>query len=167
MTSSSFPDSSTTSHGLCSCRFVTHRLPTAPTALPTDRTRVLRASGVVCCLALTPRVVCVCVRVCTSQDGASAHRAKATSKWFAERVGMIDLIKNWPANSPDLNPIENLWAIVSGKLANQAWASREALKVSVDAAWAAISPETIHNLVMSFKSRCEACLAAKGQKLKR
>ncbi len=39
------------------------------------------------------------------QDLAPAHSAKATSTWFKDH-GIPDL--NWPANSPDLNPIENL-----------------------------------------------------------
>ena len=43
------------------------------------------------------------------QDLAPAHSAKATSTWFKDH-GIPVL--NWPANSPDLSPIENLWGIV-------------------------------------------------------
>ncbi len=38
------------------------------------------------------------------QDLAPAHSAKATSTWFKDH-GIPVL--NWPANLPDLNPIEN------------------------------------------------------------
>ncbi len=47
------------------------------------------------------------------QDLAPAHSAKATSTWFKDH-GISVL--NWPANSPDLNPIENLWGIVKRKM---------------------------------------------------
>ncbi|KAL1246805.1 hypothetical protein QQF64_034822, partial [Cirrhinus molitorella] len=40
------------------------------------------------------------------QDLAPAHSAKATSTWFKDH-GIPVL--NWPANSPDLKSIENLW----------------------------------------------------------
>uniref|UniRef100_A0A3Q2DHT3 Phosphatase tensin-type domain-containing protein n=1 Tax=Cyprinodon variegatus TaxID=28743 RepID=A0A3Q2DHT3_CYPVA len=47
------------------------------------------------------------------QDLAPAHSAKATSTWLKDH-GIPVL--NWPANSPDLNPIENLWGIVKKKM---------------------------------------------------
>ncbi len=47
------------------------------------------------------------------QDLAPAHSAKATSTWFKDH-GIPVL--NWPANLPDLNPIENLWGIVKRKM---------------------------------------------------
>ncbi len=50
------------------------------------------------------------------QDLAPAHTAKSTKRWLNDHgVGVLD----WPANSPDLNPIENLWGIVKRKMRNK------------------------------------------------
>ncbi len=48
------------------------------------------------------------------QDLAPAHTGtKGTKSWFNDHgVTVLD----WPANSPDLNPIENLWGIVKRKM---------------------------------------------------
>ncbi len=50
------------------------------------------------------------------QDLAPAYTAKSTKSWLnIHGVGVLD----WPANSPDLNPIENLWGIVKRKMKNK------------------------------------------------
>ncbi len=47
------------------------------------------------------------------QDLAPAHTAKATKIWFNDHgVTVLD----WPANSPDPNPTDNIWGIVKRKM---------------------------------------------------
>lgn len=44
------------------------------------------------------------------QDGAPAHTAALTSNYLLDNG--IDVLSPWPAQSPDLSPIENAWAIL-------------------------------------------------------
>ncbi len=62
------------------------------------------------------------------QDLAPAHTAKSTKSWLNDHgVGVLD----WPANSPDLKPIENLWGIVKRKMRNKRPKNADELKATV------------------------------------
>ncbi|XP_078113617.1 ETS homologous factor isoform X2 [Sander vitreus] len=92
------------------------------------------------------------------QDLAPSHSAKATSTWFKDH-GIPVL--NWPANSPHLNPIENLWGIVKRMMRCARPNNAEELKATIRATWALITPEQCHRLIDSMPRRIAAVIQAK------
>ncbi len=47
------------------------------------------------------------------QDNAKPHTAAITTAWLRSRRVRVP---NWPACSPDLSPIENIWRIIKRKI---------------------------------------------------
>ncbi len=93
------------------------------------------------------------------QDLAPAHTAKSTKSWLNDHgVGVLD----WPANSPDLNPIENLWDIVKRKMRNKRPKNADELKATVKETWASIPTQQCHKLITSIPCRIELVIKAKG-----
>ncbi len=93
------------------------------------------------------------------QDLAPAHTAKGTKSWFNDH-GVIVL--DWPANSPDLNPIDNLWAIIKRKMRDTRPNNADDLKAAIKATWASITREQCHRLISSMPRRIDAVIHAKG-----
>lgn len=94
------------------------------------------------------------------QDNASIHVSKAMKQFFIDKN--IDLLP-WPARSPDLNIIENVWAelcryIYDGKPIN----SLLELRNRIQEASVHINTEYIQKLYASFNTRVSDCLKAGG-----
>ena len=93
------------------------------------------------------------------QDLAPAHTARSTKTWFdAHGITVLD----WPANSPDLNPIENLWGIIKRKMRDTRPKTKDQLITSVKGIWASITPSQCHRLIASMPRRIEAVIKANG-----
>ncbi len=92
------------------------------------------------------------------QDLAPAHTAKGTKSWFNDHgVTVLD----WPANSPDLNPIDNLWDVVKRKMRDTRPNNADDLKSAIKKTWASITPEQCHKLIASIPHRTDAVIHAK------
>ena len=66
------------------------------------------------------------------QDGASVHTAKIVKKWLNDNK--IECV-SWPPQSPDLNPIENMWIHMKRQLENYDTRSLPKLKEAILKLW--------------------------------
>ena len=100
--------------------------------------------------------------VCTfMQDNAPCHTAKIIKKFFEDQhINVLD----WPGNSPDLNPIENLWAIVKSKLKNHNITTKKELISLIIQIWTrdVNIPNILQNLVTSMPRRMQQVVKEKG-----
>lgn len=95
------------------------------------------------------------------QDGDPKHTAKIVQRWLLEQNFEV---MQWPAQSPDLNPIENLWAVVKRRLAqyDRAPSNMEELWSRVKLEWENIPSQIIENLVESMPKRMKQVIKNKG-----
>ena len=94
------------------------------------------------------------------QDGATCHTARTLMRWLQEQG--IPTLK-WPPNSPDLNPIENLWDIIKRRVALAKCTTIEGLKNEIRRVWVTdTSPDLCKNLVDSMPRRIAAVLKNNG-----
>ncbi len=103
------------------------------------------------------------------QDNAPIHRARKSKLWFQE-MGIE--VMEWPSYSPDLNPIENLWALLKkeaykvypdlDKLKGKGEEAETQLFQILQKAWGNIREKVIEGLISSMPRRCEALIIAEG-----
>jgi hypothetical protein len=70
---------------------------------------------------------------------------------------------HWPANNPDLNPIEQMWGMGKGSINREQCNTPEELSVQEQAALVAISMEFVNGMVGSYSIRPCALLVLRGQ----
>ena len=87
------------------------------------------------------------------------HTSQLTRQWKIDNN--ISAI-SWPAQSPDINIIENLWRTVKSKLVRRAHTikSKQTLIDAVLDIWASITPTYIKSLYNSLPSRIRHVLRA-------
>ena len=97
-------------------------------------------------------------------DYSPCHEAKKVTQWLLhEGIEVID----WPSYSPDLNPIENMWAIFKRKLSEKKILSLPHLKSCIKEVWCTeITNKLCQDLAQSMPSRIQKVLKNHGHATK-
>ncbi|GFV02852.1 transposable element Tcb2 transposase [Trichonephila clavipes] len=93
-------------------------------------------------------------------DNAPCHRTVAAEQLLeSEDMERMD----WPARSPDLNPIEHVWDFLDRRLAARTLppVTIRELRLALQDEWAAMPQQLIDTLILSMGRRCETCLAVR------
>ena len=94
------------------------------------------------------------------QDGASCHTSRSTLRFLKNQ--RVSLLPDWPAQSPDLNPVEHCWAWLAKQVSGQAFSTTEDLWAALQREWAAAPANLIPSLYGSMVRRLTAVQVAKG-----
>ncbi|GBN96913.1 hypothetical protein AVEN_125716-1 [Araneus ventricosus] len=95
-------------------------------------------------------------------DNTRPHRANIADECLqSEDITRMD----WPAYSPDLNPIEHVWDMLGRQISARQpppTCLPELRRALLDE-WCNIPQDQIHNLILSMPRRCKACIASSGR----
>ena len=95
------------------------------------------------------------------QDNAPIHNSKITRAYLQQNnIQVMD----WPPLSPDMNPIENVWAEISKKLEREKIKNSEELFTKINEIWENLMKnyEYRMSLIDSMPKRVLALIESKG-----
>jgi DDE superfamily endonuclease len=92
------------------------------------------------------------------EDNDPKHRSKKAEDW---RVKNQVKHLSWASQSPDLNPMENVWAVLKANVNNHKPSSVKELKKIIQKEWKKLDDIFAQNLVISMKN-CIALLLSNG-----
>ena len=74
----------------------------------------------------------------------------------------------WPPQSPDLSPIENLWNVMKMKMKalKPRPKTHAGMREACQEIWVNLGDELRQQLIGSFRERCRLCVAAEGNIIK-
>ena len=100
-------------------------------------------------------------RIIFQQDCNSKHTAKSVQDWLDKQP--FDIL-DWPPQSPDLNPIEHLWAMLKQRLNQYDHPPKGMLELweRIEAEWNKIDKEECCRLIESMPDRINAVIKSKG-----
>ena len=97
------------------------------------------------------------------QDGDAKHTSNLVQNWLADNVVCYTDKNEWPANSPDLNIIENCWSVIWRCLGQHKITNRAMLVRLVKKYWKEkITPDYVKKLYDSLPSRMEEVVRLGG-----
>ena len=97
------------------------------------------------------------------QDNASVHTAKKIRGFLNKNK--INVIQ-WPGNSPDLNPIENIWGYMKNRLENRDISTIPRLRIEISRMWRGLKTSYFKTLADSMPKRLRLIIKKKGSMLK-
>lgn len=96
------------------------------------------------------------------QDNDPKHTSRLVQHWlFTHGIQTID----FPPYSPDLSPIENLWANLKRRVEHRSARNIDELAVHVREEWAATDPTFLSSVVHSMPRRCQLVVQNSGHKI--
>ena len=96
------------------------------------------------------------------EDGDPSHgmRKAGLARKYKDDYNVQNLVH--PAQSPDLNPIEGIWAIIKQRLRRRIFDSEEEMKEALQEEWDRITMEEIRHRIADMPRRCAELVRSKG-----
>jgi len=93
------------------------------------------------------------------QDNAKPYTAAITTAWLrSQRVWVL----NWPACSPDLSPIENIWCIIKQKIRQRWPQTLRQLETYIRQEWDQIPTSKLQKCITLMPRRLQTVLKRRG-----
>lgn len=92
-------------------------------------------------------------------DNDSKHKSNHTRNWIEEEGVVCYYLPAW---SPDLNPIEKIWAYLDNIIAQKRPSDLEELQNCVRDSWQQLTPAKIGKLIRKLNTICDTILSVNG-----